>query len=178
MTGIPVKSPYGILSSIVTVNLSDSYGMFVLWFFEVKYDVWKMAGIPVNNELDWKMSSKKINQFIYGSVAAGVALHASTAFYQSSEGPNAFTLLLMAWSMVPYLVALLMVPMNHKVKALGFLCAILIIDVWTYFDVFVFPTKSTAAIGLLFAPLTNLIIFGPIGCLIAWFFFERKRKTT
>lgn len=123
------------------------------------------------------MNPQKINKIIYGGVVAGIALHASTAFYQSSEGPNAFTLLLMAGSMVPYLVALVMLPMNQAIKSVGFLSFVLSMDVWTYFDVFIFPSKSTAAIGLLFAPLINLIIFGPLGCIVAWFFFERKKKT-
>lgn len=122
------------------------------------------------------MNPQKNNKIICGGVVAGVVLHASTAFYQSSEGLNAFTLLLMAWSIVPYLVALVMLPMNQPIKSLGFLCSVLVMDVWTYFDVFIFPSKSTAAIGLLFAPLINLIIFGPLGCLVAWFFFERKRN--
>jgi hypothetical protein len=123
------------------------------------------------------MNTNKIKQIIYGGVVTGIALHVSTAFFQSSEGVNAFTLSLMAWSIAPYLVPLVMLPMNQAKKSLGFLTAVLIIDVWTYFDVFIFPSKSTAAIGLLFAPLFNLIIFGPLGCLLAWFFIEKKKKT-
>jgi hypothetical protein len=37
-----------------------------------------------------------------------------------------------------------------------------------HYVVFVQPTGSTAALGLLFMPLWNLLLLGPIGLLVVW----------
>ena len=47
LAGIPVNMPYGILSCIVTVYLSIRCVSMFCGFFEVKYDGWKIAGIPI-----------------------------------------------------------------------------------------------------------------------------------
>ena len=43
----------------------------------------------------------------------------------------------------------------------------LTVDLVTFYDVFIHPTHSTAAIGLLFAPPVNLFVV-PFGLLLGW----------
>lgn len=41
-------------------------------------------------------------------------------------------------------------------------------DVFMHYSVFVAPKGSTAALGLLFMPLWNLLLIGPAGALLCW----------
>lgn len=51
----------------------------------------------------------------------------------------------------------------------GSLCAAVLvfaIDVWMHLEIFVFPSSSTAALGLLFMPLWNLVLVIPVSYLV------------
>jgi hypothetical protein len=98
----------------------------------------------------------------------GVALHGYISLFKAAEGPNAFTLGLLAFSTIPYAVCLAVTLLGKGRPLLGLFgaAAALIISASTYHSVFVSPTSSTAAIGLLFVPLVNILIAVLIGMLI------------
>lgn len=98
----------------------------------------------------------------------GIALHGYVSLFKADTGPNAFTLGLFVWSVVPYAICLLVALLGKGRPLLGLFgaAAALIADLNSYYSVFVVPDSSTAAIGLLFAPLINLVVFMPVGMLI------------
>ena len=42
-----------------------------------------------------------------------------------------------------------------------------------FYSAFIHPTSSTAALGLLFMPLWNLLFFAPVGALLGWLISKR-----
>lgn len=106
--------------------------------------------------------------------ALGGLLHAYTAVFKSSGGgPGASATLFLAglflWSCVPYAVwTAVAVVRRQAAPAVGGAIGTLAFDAYMHYSVFVAPSGSTAALGLLFAPLWNLILFGPLGALFSW----------
>lgn len=100
----------------------------------------------------------------------GIALHGYISLFKADTGPNAFTLGLFSWSVVPYAICLLVALLGKRWPLLGLFgaAAALIADLNLYYSVFVAPDSSTAAIGLLFAPLINLVVFVPLGMLVGY----------
>ena len=102
-------------------------------------------------------------------VAIGLLLHAHIAFFEGKEVGSTFLLALMVWSWLPYLVSLRLILLVRR--PLIPLCGVippLVMDAFNYYEVFISPTSSTAAINLLFMPLWNLVLFMPIGLLVGW----------
>jgi hypothetical protein len=102
-------------------------------------------------------------------LALGFGLHAYIAFFQSSGGADSFSLGLLAWSIVPYIVAtaLALISRSALVGVVP-MALVLLIDVWIYYGVFINPKGSTAALALLWMPLWNLILVVPIGVGAGW----------
>lgn len=101
--------------------------------------------------------------------AIGVALHLYTMAFKSSNGLNFFLIALFVWSCAPYaLAAVLARGTRGQALAVGAAAACLVGDAVMHYEVFVAPKGSTAALGLLFMPLWNLIAIGPFGALLAW----------
>lgn len=101
---------------------------------------------------------------------AGTLLWALICFGKA-EGPvSGFLVGMFAFALVPYafcaLVAL--VGKGHPCYALAGSLAALAWDALTYHSVFVSPSSSTATLGLLFAPLGNVLFFVPGGMLAAY----------
>ena len=112
--------------------------------------------------------------------AAGVGLHLYTAFFKAEGGMGAvpFLIGLFLWSCTPYAVAAVLAWSRRTVWALGAAAACLAADVFMHYAVFVAPKGSTAALGLLFMPLWNLVAIGPAGALLFWlahWIFGRQR---
>lgn len=61
-------------------------------------------------------------------------------------------------------------------SALGFAAGALIGDLHMHYSVFIAPKGFTAALGLLFMPLWNLLIMGPVGALVGWAIARFIRK--
>ena len=102
-------------------------------------------------------------------VGAGVLLHAYQALVASSGANTAFAFGLFLWSTVPFAIAAVMDRLGvNRFRAAAFAWASLLGSVYMHFAVFVQPTGSTAALGLLFMPLWNLLLIGPAGLLAAW----------
>lgn len=91
----------------------------------------------------------------------GLLLHA--------YGLSSFSLGLMVWSWLPYLIALaLFLGVRRVLIPLGGVILPIVLDAINYYFVFVSPGSSTAPLALLWMPLWNLLIFMPIGMFIGW----------
>jgi hypothetical protein len=100
-------------------------------------------------------------------VFLGISLNAYTWLFKTDGGFTAFHLGMIVWSCSPYVLCLVIIYFWRSKPALGFCSAILslIRNVSGYYAVFVKPSSSTAAIGLLFDPFVSLLICIPIGML-------------
>ena len=111
----------------------------------------------------------------------GVLLHTYISFFEASKGPNAFTLGLLVWASVPYLICLIIAFSGSERSFLGFCgaTAALLGDLWTYYSVFIASTSSTSAISLLFAPMVSLVVWVPLGVFLGYVAsrFEARRVT-
>lgn len=101
---------------------------------------------------------------------AGVALHLYTALFKAEGGMGAIAFLigLLLWSCAPYAIAALLAQGRRVLWGLGAAAACLVADGFMHYSVFVAPKGSTAALGLLFVPLWNLLVVGPAGALLCW----------
>lgn len=102
---------------------------------------------------------------------AGVAalLHGYVALFKADGGFSLFLVGFLLVSMLPYAIAagIAYVP-SRAGFGLGYAVACLTGDLFMHYAVFIAPKGSTAALGLLFMPIWNLIILGPIGGVVFW----------
>lgn len=114
------------------------------------------------------MKNLTVSQRIaFGLSLCGVVLHSYTAFVQGAPEINTFLIGLWLWSMLPYAIWFFVARKPTLAPlAIGALALCLPADAAMFYQVFVKPTSSTAALGLLFIPLWNLILIGPAGALI------------
>jgi hypothetical protein len=121
------------------------------------------AAAPVNSRRD------PARYFAFALLGFGLSVHSYTAFIKADGGASGFVIGLWAWALVTYGVgAVLLSRFRNSLAAVGWLILPAIMDLITYRSVFVSPQSSTAALGLLFAPLWNLLLLGPIGGVIGW----------
>jgi hypothetical protein len=105
----------------------------------------------------------------FALVALGMLLHAYIAFVKASSGALFFSIGLMIWSWLPYILALtLLLLLRNPIMPLIGVLGPLYFDMQSYYTAFIAPQSSTAALILLWVPLWNLIIIEPIGLLIGW----------
>jgi hypothetical protein len=103
-------------------------------------------------------------------ILSGIGLHTYTLLSTLSSEHTAFSIGLMLVSIFPYCICLLLSlikPAFYWVSFGGALAA-LVIDALTYHSVFISPQSSTAALGLLFAPLWNLFLLMPIEMVLGY----------
>lgn len=110
-----------------------------------------------------------LTRLTYGIAIAALALHLYVAIFKAEGGFSVFLVGLLMASWLPYLVAsgIAYVPARAPF-GLGFAAASLAGDLFMHYSVFIAPKGSTAALGLLFMPFVNLLIFGPIGGIVFW----------
>jgi len=114
-----------------------------------------------------------VKRFALFCSMAGVALHLYTATFQTEGGPSLFLVGLFFWSCAPYAVSLVLLLLARKpVLATWYGATSLGFDIYTFVTVFVRPSSSTAALGLIAIPFWNLVLFGPAGAFIAWVIFK------
>jgi hypothetical protein len=102
-------------------------------------------------------------------VVAGIALHSYEFSIASRPGSGSSALWILAWSLLPFTVALVLSQLRvGPARAAGYAWASLLGSAYMHFSVFVIPTGSTAALGLIFMPLWNLLLLGPLGLLVVW----------
>lgn len=121
------------------------------------------------------MSLSGIQKATYVLIFGGLILHLKTAFWKSSDPFSSFSIGLLVWSLFPYVAIII-----ASRKALyGGLCAgvvVFLFDLFMHLEVFVWPSSSTAALGLLFMPLWNLVLFIPLSFLAGYFIEKRLKK--
>ena len=115
------------------------------------------------------------------TIAAGCLLHLYTFTLKADGGWSLFVVGLFAFSLTSYALAAMLARFGRMASsALGFAAAALIGDLYMHYSVFIAPKGSTAALGLLFMPLWNLLVIGPGGALIGWamarFIGRRSRR--
>lgn len=101
------------------------------------------------------------------AILAFMMLHVGSIL-QAAEGPvGGFVIGLLAASAFPYLLCLGVLKWTRSIgAALGGLTAIVLFDGWMYWSVFIAPRSSTAALGLLFAPMWKTFVLLPTGAVI------------
>jgi hypothetical protein len=119
-----------------------------------------------------------IKKFTILIISIGILLHAYIALFESSGGISKFAIGSFMWSCTPYIAGTLLIifiklPFEY---AIGGIVIPLITDSMLYYEVFVNPTSSTAAIGYLYLPAWNLFIFLPIGIILSILLIKSYRK--
>lgn len=101
--------------------------------------------------------------------AAGGLLHLYTALFKADGGGMlGFVGLLLAWSYLPYALCVAMAVRKHWfAAAFGGALTSLAFDAGMHHAVFIAPKSSTAALGLLFMPMWNLLLMMPAGAIVA-----------
>lgn len=107
---------------------------------------------------------------LLAAVAAGCLLSAYTIVFDAARPMTAFHAGLFAWTCLPYAVSLLLPRLGVTTAhaAAGYALAALGGDLFMHYEVFIAPRGSTAALGLLFMPLWNLLLLGPAGAFLVW----------
>ena len=111
-------------------------------------------------------------------VAFGILLHAYIAFFEAEGGASGFSLGLMVWSWLPYLVsALLFVLVRRTLIPLCGVVPPAVMDTLSFYSVVISPQSSTAPLVLLWMPLWNLVLFMPVGHIVGWLLARRNRTS-
>lgn len=104
----------------------------------------------------------------------GITLHTYTATMLASDFHAGFWV----WSISPYLVvALMFLTGRLRLAVLGAGILPAIVDLLVHFAVFHAPQGSTAALGLVAAPLWNLVLFMPLGGVLGWLLDRRVLRS-
>jgi hypothetical protein len=103
------------------------------------------------------------------TIATGCLLHTYTYAFKAEGGWSMFAAGLFAFSLTPYAASAILARFwRAPSSALGFAAGALIGDIFMHYSVFIAPKGSTAALGLLFMPVWNLFLLGPLGAFIGW----------
>lgn len=115
-------------------------------------------------------SSHPVKMTTLALCGLGVALHLYTAIFKAEGGMGAIGFLvgLLLWSCTPYALAAMLALARRPVPGLGAAASCLVADLFMHYSVFIAPRGSTAALGLLFMPLWNLLFVAPAGALLFW----------
>jgi hypothetical protein len=124
------------------------------------------------------MTKHKLQKIIFILLLAGFVIHFKEVFWEISESakPTITSLLLeLAWGTLPYLVIF---ALRNKTfyGALFAATVVFCFDLMMHLEVFYFPSSSTAALGLLFMPFWNLVLFTPLSFLAGNFIETRLKK--
>lgn len=107
-------------------------------------------------------------------VLFGFVLHTYTNVVEASGFSFGFWL----WALSPYVAGGALFWLFRQPQAtVGALILPAFMDAGTFYSVFVAPEHSTAALGLLFVPLWNLVVFVPLGGGVGWWVGKRLRET-
>jgi hypothetical protein len=110
----------------------------------------------------------------YALLLYGVVLHTYTNLVEA-ESPSLGWWL---WALAPYIAGALVLFLFKRPHATaGALLIPALLDAGNFYSVFMHPTSSTAALGMVFVPFWNLVVFVPIGGAIGWWVGYRIRTT-
>lgn len=101
---------------------------------------------------------------VWGAIALGVALQIYIAVVEAGHLTGFFF-----WALTPYiLLAVLALRMKKHFKLVLGAAVALIVDYFTFQEVFINPKSSTAALALIWMPLWTVIFFIPAATLFGW----------
>jgi hypothetical protein len=107
-------------------------------------------------------------------MAFGLVLHTFTWAVKSTHFSVGFWLL----SLSPYIAASCLYFWARKPHAAaGALVLPGLFDAGNYYSVFVDPTSSTSALGMVFVPILNIAVFVPTGTAVGWWVGRRIAMT-
>lgn len=126
--------------------------------------------------MSWKNKPSLMAGVLVALIGIGLHLHVAL---KADGGLSAFTLALLAGSALPYALCLLVATFGrrplHAAVAATFCLGL---DLFIYRSVFISPTSSTAALGLLIAPFANLLVMAPAGFLATTLVLRLRNATT
>lgn len=120
------------------------------------------------------MQTSRVHIGVHALVLCGLLIHLKTAFRESSDPWSGFTVGLLLWSLLPYLV----IELASRKSSWGALCAavaVFLADLYVHLAVFVWPGSSTAPLGLVAMPLWNLVLVVPVS-FVAGYVIEKRFK--
>lgn len=124
---------------------------------------------------DLRPARATARRWLVGIVTLGMALHVYTFAFKAEGGVSLFAIGLFCWCIAPYVLAgVVGWQMQQAGIAAAYAAAALAGDAWMHHAVFIAPQSSTAALGLLFMPLWNLLVLGPAAALLAWLALRRR----
>lgn len=110
-------------------------------------------------------------------VAAATALHIYE-FVLLSEGVDLGAFILLAWSLTPYIVCLLVAWLSvSSVPACVGASLALPFDAAMHVTVFT-SHSSTRGLGLFFMPLWNLVLIAPLAMFLTWLAMRQRNNPT
>lgn len=116
---------------------------------------------------------RMVRRLAIGFIVCGVLLHAYTALFVAAGGLSPFRLGLVLWSWVPYALGGALIKRNVGAAA-GAALFVLAADGLGFYLAFVNPQGSTSSLVLLFMPMWNLLLVGPVGALLGWLVSRRR----
>lgn len=121
----------------------------------------RCLGIASPGSHDESLENMKLSERVATSlIAFGFALHT----YEHTVEAERFSVAFWLWSLSPYIVAaIILARFRNAHAAVGALTVPILLDLMTFFSVFVSPQSSTAGLAMIFTPLWNLLVFVPLG---------------
>lgn len=114
---------------------------------------------------------KPSTTWAYALLTLGFALQTYVTFFEASKLHLGFWL----WGLSPYFVGgVLLFLLRQPQATVGALAIPVVMDTVNFYSVFLSPQGSTAALGYIFVPLWNLVVFVPLGGLIGWWIGKRR----
>ncbi len=113
-------------------------------------------------------TTTRIRQIIYVLILCGLILHLKTAFWECTDPGGRLSIRVLILSMIPYIIIF-----AFRKASYGALCAATIVflfDLRIHLQIFVWSSGSaTAAIGLGFWPILNIVLVIPLSFLVGYF---------
>ena len=120
------------------------------------------------------MNDQRMRQIVYVLCLGGLILHLKTAFLESAGPIDSFIIKILSMSLAPYVIIIV-----FKKFIYGACCAAIVVfllDLFMHLEAFVFPSSSTASLGLLFMPVWNIVLFLPLSFLAGFIIKKIKAK--
>jgi hypothetical protein len=133
-----------------------------------------IAGAVVLSYAQRNLAMVRPHFSVVAVAALGAALHAYESLFQTDGGPSLWFFL---WGLMPYVLCtfVAMASKSPTPAAVGAVIALLF-DLLTHYSVFVHPTSSTGALGLIFMPLWNTLVFAPLAILASRLILRRRAQ--
>jgi hypothetical protein len=109
-------------------------------------------------------------------VAIAVVLHGIECF--AAKGPTSAGAAFFIWGLTPYALCALVSSIS-TLRAAPFAggALALAVDLLVHVEVFIAPHSSTSALLLIYVPLWNILVFVPVGTIVAWLILRRRSRS-